>query len=92
VVDHCVDISERKRAEAERECFRGTQPSREKYARGDPCARGADGRQRLVDEYREKFIGRLSALARACRHELEGEVELEYTQAGSSFELVLSLS
>ncbi len=31
-------------------------------------------------------------IERACRHELEGEVELEYTQGGSSFELVFPLS
>jgi two-component sensor histidine kinase len=35
---------------------------------------------------------RMRLIERACVHELEGEVELDYTKGGLSFELVFPLS
>jgi PAS domain S-box-containing protein len=66
-VEYCIDISDRKRAEQERELLARELSHRVKntLAVVQALAVQTDGRTRSVEAYRQAFLGRLQALARA---------------------------
>ena len=67
VVEYCIDISDRKRAEMERELLSRELSHRVKnvFAVIQSLATQTTGRMRSVDAFREAFLGRLHALAHA---------------------------
>lgn len=67
IVEFCIDINDRKRAEAERELLAQELSHRVKntLAVVQALARQTDVRGRSVEAYREAFLGRLQAMARA---------------------------
>jgi two-component system CheB/CheR fusion protein len=67
IVEYCIDISDRKRAEEERELLAQELSHRVKnlLAVVQSLAMQTDGRVRSVDGYREAFVGRLHGLAQA---------------------------
>jgi two-component system CheB/CheR fusion protein len=67
LVEYCIDISDRKRAEEERELLARELSHRVKntLAVVQALALQTDGRARSVQAYRQAFVGRLRALARA---------------------------
>jgi PAS domain S-box-containing protein len=67
IVEYCLDINDRKRAEAERELLARELSHRVKntLAVVQSLAMQTNGRIASVDEFRETFVGRLQALARA---------------------------
>jgi PAS domain S-box-containing protein len=67
IVEYCLDINDRKRAEAERELLAHELSHRVKntLAVVQALAMQTNGRIRSVEAFRETFIGRLQALARA---------------------------
>jgi two-component system CheB/CheR fusion protein len=79
IVKFCIDISDRKRAEAERELLAHELSHRVKNTLSvvQALATQTNGRLRTVQEYREAFLGRLQALARA--HSLLLETDWRYT-------------
>lgn len=70
VVEYCIDISDRKRAEMERELLSHELSHRVKnvFAIIQSLASQTNGRIRSVDAFRKAFLGRLHALAHA--HEM----------------------
>jgi PAS domain S-box-containing protein len=67
IVKYCIDIGARKRAEEERELLARELSHRVKntLAVVQSLAMQTDGRIRSIEAYREAFIGRLQAMARA---------------------------
>jgi PAS domain S-box-containing protein len=67
VVEYCIDISDRKRAEMERELLSRELSHRVKnvFAVIQSLATQTAGRMQSVDTFREAFLGRLHALAHA---------------------------
>ncbi|MBL8660763.1 MAG: PAS domain-containing protein [Rhodospirillales bacterium] len=67
IVKYCIDISDRKRIEAERELLTRELSHRVKnvFAVIQALATQTDGRHQSVDAFREAFLGRLHALAKA---------------------------
>jgi two-component system, chemotaxis family, CheB/CheR fusion protein len=67
IVEYCIDISDRKRAEQERELLAHELSHRVKntIAIVQSLAMQTNGRLRSVEAFRETFVGRLQALARA---------------------------
>jgi two-component sensor histidine kinase len=67
IVEFCIDISDRKRAEAERELLSGELSHRVKnvFAVVQSLAMQTNARTTSADAYRQAFLGRLQALARA---------------------------
>jgi two-component sensor histidine kinase len=67
IVKYCIDISDRKRAEQERELLAQELSHRVKntLAVVHSLAMQSNGRPRSVEAYREAFLGRLQALAGA---------------------------
>jgi two-component system, chemotaxis family, CheB/CheR fusion protein len=67
LVEYCIDISDRKRAEEERELLARELSHRVKntLAVVQALALQTDGQAHSIDTYRQAFVGRLQALARA---------------------------
>lgn len=67
IVEYCIDIADRKRAEADRELLTRELSHRVKkvFAVVQALATQTDGHEQSVQEYREVFLGRLHALATA---------------------------
>jgi PAS domain S-box-containing protein len=75
VAKYCIDITARKRTERERELLAHELSHRVKntLAVVQSLALNSGGRARSVEEYRDAFVGRLQALARAHSLLLDGD-------------------